>query len=96
VYEIFTRVYGRDGVMGALEPQRGRVGGHEVFILWDVISESQELSRTIATSLSHMAVHNPIPEMARADLGRCLPVFAARDRSRSRLRVSFEPRARAR
>lgn len=61
-YEIVTRVYGRDGVMGALEPNRGVVGGHEAFILWDVISESQELSRSIATSLSHMAVHNPIPK----------------------------------
>jgi hypothetical protein len=61
-YEIVTRVYGRDGVMGALEPQRGGVGGHEAFILWDVISGSQELSRSIATSLSHMAVHNPIPK----------------------------------
>ena len=60
-YEIVTRVYGRDGVMGALEPQRG-VGGHEVFILWDVISASQELSRAIATSISHLAVHNPIPK----------------------------------
>ncbi|HEU0217061.1 MAG TPA: acyclic terpene utilization AtuA family protein [Stellaceae bacterium] len=59
-YEIVTRVYGRDGVMGALEPLRARVGGHEAFILWDVISPSQELSRSIATSLSHMAVHNPI------------------------------------
>ena len=61
-YEIVTRVYGRDGVMGVLEPQRGSVGGHEAFILWDVISEAQELSRSIATSLSHLAVHNPIPK----------------------------------
>jgi hypothetical protein len=61
-YEIVTRVYGRDGVMGALEPLRGSVGGHEAFILWDVISESQELSRSIATSVSHLAVHNPIPK----------------------------------
>lgn len=61
-YEIVTRVYGRDGVMGSLEPLRDSVGGHEAFILWDVISESQELSRSIATSLSHMAVHNPIPK----------------------------------
>ena len=59
-YEIVTRVYGRNGVMGALEPQRARVGGHEAFILWDVVSGSQELSRTIATSISHLAVHNPI------------------------------------
>jgi hypothetical protein len=60
-YEIVTRVYGRDGVMGALEPER-KAGGHEVFIVWDVISESQELSRAIAASVSHLAVHNPIPK----------------------------------
>ena len=60
-YTIATRVYGRDGVMGGLEPIP-RVDGHEVMILWDVISDSQELSHSIAASLSHMAVHNPIPE----------------------------------
>jgi len=60
-YEIVTRIYGRNGVMGALEPQHA-VGGHEVFILWDVISGSQELSRSIASSVSHLAVHNPIPK----------------------------------
>ncbi|MHB8489370.1 MAG: acyclic terpene utilization AtuA family protein [Candidatus Dormibacteria bacterium] len=60
-YTIATRVYGRDGVMGRLEPIN-RVEGHEVMILWDVISDSQELSHSIAASLSHMAVHNPIPE----------------------------------
>lgn len=60
-YEIVTRVYGRDGVMGALEPVRG-AGGHEIFILWDVISDSQELSHAIAASVSHLAVHNPIPK----------------------------------
>ncbi len=60
-FDIVTRVYGRDGVMGELEPTP-RVDGHEVFILWDVVSESQELSHTIASSLSHMAVHNPIPK----------------------------------
>src|SRR5437763_3690264 len=59
--EIVTRVYGKDGVMGALEPET-RAGGHEVFILWDVISDSQELSHAIASSVSHLAVHNPIPK----------------------------------
>jgi hypothetical protein len=60
-YEIVTRVYGRNGVMGALEPEKA-VGGHEIFILWDVISQSQELSHAIAASVSHLAVHNPIPK----------------------------------
>ena len=60
-YQIVVRVYGKDGVMGELEP-RNAVEGHEVTLLWDVISGSQELSHSIAASLSHMAVHNPIPE----------------------------------
>ncbi|MFT4064522.1 acyclic terpene utilization AtuA family protein [Paraburkholderia sp.] len=60
-YEIVTRVYGRDGVMGELEPDP-TIKGHEIMILWDVISESQELSHTIASSVSHLAVHNPIPK----------------------------------
>jgi len=38
-----------------------------------VISESQELSRTIATSLSHLAVHNSIPQVARINLWCRLP-----------------------
>jgi len=45
-----------------------------------VISESQELSRTIATSLSHLAVHNSIPQVARINFWCRLSLFAARDR----------------
>jgi hypothetical protein len=60
-YEIVTRVYGRNGIMGELEPNP-KVEGHEIFILWDVISDNQELSHTIASSVSHLAVHNPIPK----------------------------------
>jgi hypothetical protein len=71
-YEIVTRVYGRDGVMGELEPER-TIKGHEVAILWDVISPSQELSSTIATSLSHMAIHNPIPKWHGLITGVALP-----------------------
>ncbi len=58
--EIVTRVYGRDGVMGELEPI-ARFEGHEAFILWDVIAPTQEEAHTVAASLSHMALHNPIP-----------------------------------
>ncbi len=60
-YEINTRIYGRNGVMGELEPI-DRVEGHEVTLLWDVIAGRQELAHSVAASLSHMAVHNPIPE----------------------------------
>ena len=60
-FDIVTRVYGRDGVMGEPSPTRASKAT-KFFILWDVVSESQELSHTIASSLSHMAVHNPIPK----------------------------------
>jgi hypothetical protein len=49
--------------MGTLKLQSGGVGGRLGIHSVDVISESQELSRRIATSLSqHLAVHNPIPK----------------------------------
>jgi hypothetical protein len=60
-YEIVTRVYGKDGVMGRNEPLRA-IAGHEVMLLWDVIAASQEVSHTIAASLAHFAVHYPVPE----------------------------------
>lgn len=58
-HRIVTRVYGRDGVMGAIEPAR-RVGGHEVAILWDAIAPTQATANSVATSLSHLALHLPI------------------------------------
>lgn len=60
-HRVTTRVYGRDAVMGSFEPSRA-VTGHEVAIVWDVVADSQTLAHSIATSLSHMALHNPIPE----------------------------------
>jgi hypothetical protein len=75
-YELVLRAYGRDGVMGALEPQR-LVNGHEVLLLWDVISASQELSRSIATSLAHMAAHYPIPEWSGLITGVAFPFAPA-------------------
>jgi hypothetical protein len=62
-YDVVTRVYGRDGVMGPLEPTP-RVAGHEVGILWDVIAPTQELASAMASSLAHLALHYPIPKWA--------------------------------
>jgi hypothetical protein len=60
-YEIHTRVYGRDGAMGALEPSP-KVHGHEVFLLIDVTADDQETATTIAASAGHIALHHPVPE----------------------------------
>ena len=71
-YDIITRVYGRNGVMDDLEPNTAATG-HEVAIMWDVIAASQELSHTVATSVGHLALHNPIPKWHGLITGLALP-----------------------
>jgi hypothetical protein len=58
------------------------VGGHEVFFLWDVISDTQELSHAIAASVSHLADHNPIPKWHGLISGVAFPVAAPAERCR--------------
>jgi hypothetical protein len=60
-YAIRIRVYGRDGVMGALEPLAYQMA-HEVGLLISVTATDQATSRAIAKSFSHFALHYPIPE----------------------------------
>lgn len=75
-FEIVTRVYGRDAVMAEREPTP-RVEGHEVGILWDVIAQSQALARSIATSLTHLALHYPIDRWSGLITGLALPFSPA-------------------
>lgn len=60
-YRISVRVYGRDAVMGKLEPLRDKIG-HEVGLLFTVTATEETTSRNIAKSFAHFALHYPIPE----------------------------------
>lgn len=71
-YEIITRIYGKDGVSGEREPV-ARIEGHEVAILWDVIAETQSVAASVATSLSHLALHNPIGKWSGLITGVAIP-----------------------
>lgn len=71
-YQIVTRVYGKDGVSGAREPI-ARIEGHEVAILWDVIGDTQSVAASVATSLSHLALHNPIEKWSGLITGVAIP-----------------------
>lgn len=51
------RVYGRDGVMGALEPSRGNGGAHELGLLMDVTAATQELAHAACHFLSGHLLH---------------------------------------
>ena len=89
-YQIVTRVYGRDAVMGEHEP-RGLGDGHEVGILWEVLSASQELSHSIASSLAHMAVHNPTGKWKGLISGVAFPFAPDGGRPWGRVRVPPKP-----
>lgn len=59
-YQIVSRVYGRDGCMGPLEPERAHTG-HEVGLNVEVISASKELAHAVARITWHTMLHQPIP-----------------------------------
>ena len=60
-YTIDVRVYGRDAVMGRLEPERESLP-HEVGLLFEVTAADQETATSLAKVFAHFAVHFPIPE----------------------------------
>ncbi len=59
-YKLDVRVFGKNATMGALEPETSI--GHEVGLLFQVTADTQELATSIVKSVSHIAVHYPVPE----------------------------------
>jgi ribosome modulation factor len=59
-YRLDVRVFGRNATMGPLEPDM-RIG-HEVGLLFQVTAETQALATALTKSVSHIAVHYPVPE----------------------------------
>jgi len=59
VYRLKLRIYGRDGVIGPLEPNQ-QIGGHEVGIVIEATSDSQESANTVAGIARHKMLHLPV------------------------------------
>jgi hypothetical protein len=59
-YEIDYRIYGRDAVLGAVEPDRG-ASAHEVGVLITVTASTQDVATKIATLVCHASAHLPVP-----------------------------------
>jgi hypothetical protein len=72
-YAIRVRVYGRDGVMGKLEPRAQEIG-HEVGLLITITTSTQATAAAIAKSFSHFALHFPIPEWRGLISGLAFPL----------------------
>ena len=61
-YDISYRIYGRDAVMGRLEPMRNSPVAYEVGVLITITAPTQDLANKIATLVSHVSAHLPVPE----------------------------------
>lgn len=57
-YEVYFHVYGRDAVMGPLEPLRDAVP-HEVALVIEVLAPSRDLALQISSFLGHQLSHLP-------------------------------------
>lgn len=75
-YRIHARVYGRDGVMGKLEPLADQMG-HEVGILFTITTQEPAATQAIAKTFAHFALHYPIPEWRGLISGLAFPMTPA-------------------
>ncbi len=60
-YVFNIRVYGKDGVMGPLEPET-ELRTHEVCMIMEATAPTQDMATSVATVARHKALHEPIPE----------------------------------
>jgi Acyclic terpene utilisation family protein AtuA len=60
-YKVALHTYGRDGVMGELEPERGSAV-HEVGIVFEVLAAEQAVATEIAKLARQPLLHLPVPE----------------------------------
>ena len=58
-YRLKLRIYGRDGVMGQLEPNK-RIVGHEVGLVIEATSDTQDAANTVAGIARHKMLHLPL------------------------------------
>jgi hypothetical protein len=59
-YRLLFHVYGRDGVMGPLEPQK-RITSHELGLVIEVVAETEDLSRTVLAIARSVSLHSTYP-----------------------------------
>lgn len=71
-YFFNVRVYGKNGVMGALEPIK-EINTHELCLLFEVTAPTQEIASAIASVTRHQALHLPIPEWSGLITGVACP-----------------------
>ncbi len=59
-YQLLFHVYGRDAVMGKLEPQK-EITSHELGLLIEVVAPTEELSKTLLAIARSLSLHSTYP-----------------------------------
>lgn len=55
-YQLMFRIYGKDGVMGSLEPQQ-EITSHELGVIIEAVAKTQELANTICSFARSTMLH---------------------------------------
>lgn len=64
-YDLDLRIYGKDGALGAMEPEpliRNGVAPHELAVMISVVAPTSLRARDVCAIAWHTALHYPIPE----------------------------------
>ena len=59
-YRLIYHVYGRDGVMGKLEPQK-EITSHELGLVIEVVATTEEVSKTVLAIARSLSLHSSYP-----------------------------------
>lgn len=59
-FRLMFHVYGRDGVMGKLEPQK-EITSHELGLVIEVVAQTEEMSRTLLAVARSLSLHSTYP-----------------------------------
>jgi Acyclic terpene utilisation family protein AtuA len=59
-HDVVFRVYGKNAVLGELEPTK-QIHGHELCLIIEVIAPDQSTATAILHATAHIALHHPIP-----------------------------------
>jgi hypothetical protein len=60
-HNVTFRVYGKDAVLGELEPNPV-IEGHEICLLIEVIAPDEQQATAILHATAHIALHHPVPQ----------------------------------
>ncbi len=74
-YRLLFRVYGKNAVMGELEPDQ--TTANEVGVVVEIVADSEEMVRTLASVAAHICVHYPVPEWSGLITGLAYPYSPA-------------------